>query len=249
MKLFILGGTGNSGQRLVRMALDRSHQVTAFVRDREKLVSKLGGVASNGLKITTGAIDDSGALAAGMSGHDAVINAAGNVNDGPSFTRLVRTAIGAAAEALGADGRLWLFGGAAVLDVPGTRVMTLDLPKIPPIYESHRINLEAVQATELDWSMLCPGPMIDAPDGKPTEDLRLSEDQWPVERPAFTYFLPRLALSLAFKQKIPEMTISYEDAAEVILDHLAPSGRFSKKRVGVALPIGLKRHKRFTPGS
>jgi len=83
------------------MALDRSHQVTAFVRDTEKLVSKLGGVASNGLKITTGAIDDSGALAAGMSGHDAVINAAGNVNDGPSFTRLVRTAIGAAAEALG----------------------------------------------------------------------------------------------------------------------------------------------------
>jgi uncharacterized protein len=90
--------------------------------------------------------------------------------------------------------------------------------------------------------------MIDAPDGKSTGDLRLSEDQWPVERAAFTYFLPRLALSLAFKQKIPEMTISYEDAAEVILDHLAPSGRFSKKRVGVALPIGLKRHKRFTPG-
>jgi uncharacterized protein len=249
MKLFILGGTGNSGQRLVRMALDRSHQVTAFVRDKEKLVSKLGGVALNGLKITSGAIDDSGALAAGMSGHDAVINAAGNVNDGSAFTRLVRTAIGAAAEALGADGRLWLFGGAAVLDVPRTRVMTLDLPKIPPIYESHRINLEAVQATKLDWSMLCPGPTIDAPDGKPTEDLRLSEDQWPVERPAFTYFLPCLALSLAFKQNIPEMTISYEDAAEVILDHLAPSGRFSKKRVGVALPIGLKRHKRFTPGS
>jgi putative NADH-flavin reductase len=88
--------------------------VTAFVRDREKLVSKLGGVASNGLKIITGAIDDSGALAAGMSGHDAVISAAGNVNDRPSFTRLVRTAIGAAAEALGANGRFWLFGRAAV---------------------------------------------------------------------------------------------------------------------------------------
>jgi hypothetical protein len=63
MKLFILGGTGNSGQRLVRMALDRSHQVTAFVRDREKLASKLGGFASNGLKIITGAIDDSGVSA------------------------------------------------------------------------------------------------------------------------------------------------------------------------------------------
>jgi uncharacterized protein len=249
MKLFILGGTGNSGQRLVRMALDRSHQVTAFVRDREKLVSKLGGIASNGLKIITGSIDDSGALVTGMSGHDAVINAAGNVNDGPSFTRLVRTAIGAAAEALGANGRLWLFGGAAVLDVPGERVVTLDLPMIPPIYESHRTNLKAVQVTKLDWSMLCPGPMIGAPDGKPTEGLRLSEDQWPVERPTFTYFLPHLALSVAFRQRISEMTISYEDAAEVILDHLAPNGRFSRKRVGVALPIGLKRHKRFTSGS
>src|ERR1700680_4587057 len=99
MKLFILGGTGNSGQRLVRMALDRSHQVTVFVRDRKKLVSTLGGIGANGLNIITGAIDDSRTLAAAMSGHDAVINAAGNVNDGPSFTRLVRTAIGAATEA------------------------------------------------------------------------------------------------------------------------------------------------------
>lgn len=44
MTLFILGGTGNSGQRLVRIALDRSYHVTAFVRDIEKLVSKLGGL-------------------------------------------------------------------------------------------------------------------------------------------------------------------------------------------------------------
>jgi uncharacterized protein YbjT (DUF2867 family) len=44
MTLFILGGTGNNGQRLVRIALDRSYHVTAFVRDIEKLVSKLGGL-------------------------------------------------------------------------------------------------------------------------------------------------------------------------------------------------------------
>jgi len=129
------------------------------------------------------------------------------VNDGPSFTRLVRTAIGAAAEALGADGRLWLFGGAAVLDVPGTRVMTLALPKIPPIYESHRINLEAVQATKLDWSMLCPGPMIDAPDGSP-QKICASRGSMASRAPRFHVFPARLALSLAFKQKIPEMTIS-----------------------------------------
>ena len=69
--------------------------------------------------------------------------------------------------------------------------------------------------------MLCPGPMIASENGKPTKDLRLSADEWPMARPAYTYVLPRLALAFAFKQKVPELTISYEDAAEVILDNLA----------------------------
>ena len=95
--------------------------------------------------------------------------------------------------------------------------------------------------------MLCPGPMIPAPDGKPTSDLRLSVDQWPVTRPAYTYFLPKLGLALAFKQKLPELTISYEDAAEVILDNLDKNGRFSRRRVGVALPPGSRNFKDHVP--
>lgn len=47
--------------------------------------------------------------------------------------------------------------------------------------------------------------------GKPTRDLRLSVDEWPMARPAYTYVLPRVALAFAFKQKVPELTISYED--------------------------------------
>src|SRR5262249_58493384 len=34
---------------------------------------------------------------------------------------------------------------------------------------------------------------------------------------------------------------SYEDAAEVILDNLSKNGRFSSRRVGVALPPGLRK--------
>jgi hypothetical protein len=37
------------------------------------------------------------------------------------------------------------------------------------------------------------------------------------------------------------LTISYEDAAEVILDNLSKDGRFSRRRVGVALPLGLRK--------
>jgi hypothetical protein len=48
----------------------------------------------------------------------------------------------------------------------------------------------------LDWSMLCPGPMIASENGKPTPNLRLAADEWPMARPTYTYVLPvRLALA------------------------------------------------------
>lgn len=151
--------------------------------------------------------------------------------------------ISATASAAGPGGRFWLFGGAALLDVPGANFTGIDLPGVPKMYEAHRANYDAVRATQLDWSMLCPGPMIDAPDGKATPDPVLSEDTWPVPRPAATHVLPRVATSLAFKQAMPRLTIHYEDAAKVILDHLEKNGRFARKRVGVALPRGQKRYK------
>jgi len=95
--------------------------------------------------------------------------------------------------------------------------------------------------------MLCPGPMIASENGKSTSDLRLSVDEWPVARPAYTYVLPRLALAFAFKQTVPELTISYEDAAAVILDNLSKNGRFCRRRVGVALPPGLRKYKDDVP--
>jgi hypothetical protein len=68
------------------------------------------------------------------------------------------------------------------------------------------------------------------------------------EASAFTKLVPiKLALALAFKQKVPELTITYEDAAEVILDNLSKGGCFSHRRVGVALPPGLRKHKDDVP--
>jgi len=166
------------------------------------------------------------------------------VTEGSAFTQLVQTVVDSTIASLGEGGRLWQFGGAAVLDVPGAHMMGVDLPMVPKIYEAHRTNLNALRRSPLDWSMLCPGPMIESENGKATRDLRLSADEWPVARPAYTYVLPRLALAFAFKQKVPELTISYEDAAEVILDNLPKNGHFSRRRVGVALPPGLRNYKK-----
>jgi len=239
VKIFLLGATGNSGRRIMTLALRRDHEVTAFVRDEAKLLSLVETPIPPNLHVSVGGISKPADIAMVMAGHDVAINAAGQVTDGPAFTQLVRTVIDSAVASLGEGGRFWLFGGAAVLDVPGAHMMGVDLPKVPKVYEAHRANFNAVRGSPLDWSMLCPGPMIA---GEPTMGLRLSVDEWPVARPAYTYVLPKLALAFAFKQKLPELTISYEDAAEVILDNLSKDGQFSRRRVGVALPPGLRKH-------
>jgi putative NADH-flavin reductase len=248
MRLFLLGATGNSGRRILKYALERGHQVTAFVRDQNKLLEMLGRRLPEGLHVIAGDIDKLTELAAAMIGHDVVINAAGHVTEGDRFTQLVRNVVHQTMNSLGAAGRLWQFGGAAVLDIPGTNIMAVDLPMVPKVYEAHRTNLNALRKSSLDWSMLCPGPMIDAPNGEPTKELRFSVDQWPVQRPSYTYLLPKAALAFAFRQKVPELTISYEDAADVILSNLDRNGRFSRRRVGVALPVGLRNFKADVPG-
>ena len=201
-----------------------------------------------GLHVIDGDIGRPTELATAMMGHDVVINAAGHVTEGERFTHLVQNVIDQTTNSLGAAGRLWQFGGAAALDIPGMDIMAVDLPMVPKVYEAHRTNLDALRKSSLDWSMLCPGPMIDAPNGEPTEGLRLSVDHWPVERPRFTYFLPTVALALAFKRRVPELTISYEDAAGVILNNLDRNGRFARRRAGVALPVGLRNFKADLPG-
>lgn len=248
MRLFLLGATGNSGRRILRFALERGHQVTAFVRNQKKLLKILGRRPPQSLNLVVGDIDKSAQLAGAMIGHDVVINAAGYVTEGDRFTQLVQNVIQQTSNSLGAGSRLWQFGGAAVLDIPGADIMAVDLPMVPKIYEAHRTNLNALRASSLDWSMLCPGPMIEAPNGEPTKGLRLSVDQWPVQRPGYAYLLPKVALAFAFKQKVPELTISYEDAADVILSNLGRNGRFSCRRVGVALPVGLRNLKADLPG-
>lgn len=248
MKLFLLGATGNSGRRILRFALDRGHELTAFVRDQYKLLNITGRSSAQGLRIIAGEIDIPAKLADAMAGHDAVINAAGHVTEGKRFTQLVQNVIQQTSNALGATGRLWQFGGAAVLDIPGTNIMAVDLPMVPKVYEAHRTNLNALRKSSLDWSMICPGPMIDSSNGEPTKGLRISADQWPVPRPGYTYLLPKAALAFAFKQKVPDLTISYEDAADVILSNLDRNGRFSRRRVGVALPVGMRNFKANVPG-
>jgi len=86
--------------------------------------------------------------------------------------------------------------------------------------------------------MMCPGPMIAAEHSTQRSNLRISVDSMPYRVGTWTKYAPPLALSLVMKSKLPELIVSYEDIATVILANIEAGDRFSRHRGGVALPEG-----------
>jgi putative NADH-flavin reductase len=72
MKLFILGATGGIGRHLLQLALERGHQVTAFVRSPQKI-----GLTHERLQVVQGDVFNADQMAQAMAGHDAVLSAFG----------------------------------------------------------------------------------------------------------------------------------------------------------------------------
>jgi putative NADH-flavin reductase len=69
MKVAIIGATGFVGSAVVAEGVSRGYEITAIVRDTAK-VQKAAGVTA-----VSADVYDADALAAALSGHDAVINA------------------------------------------------------------------------------------------------------------------------------------------------------------------------------
>lgn len=70
--------------------------------------------------------------------------------------------------------------------------------------------------------------------------LRVSVDMLPSAMPKLARLLPASLLLPLFAMKIPEMIVSYADAAAVMLNDLCADSPKSRKRVGLALPIGMR---------
>jgi len=49
VKIFLLGATGNSGRRILRLALQRDHEVTAFVRDEKNVLDLKQTLGNKGI--------------------------------------------------------------------------------------------------------------------------------------------------------------------------------------------------------
>ena len=106
----------------------------------------------------------------------------------------------------------------------------------------HRANFERLIRSRLDWRLLCPGPMVDAP-AIGLERLRLSLDVLPVAVPAVAGALSGTSLLPVFASVIPQMAVPYADAAALMLANLDRGNAMSRRRIGLALPV---KHRSFS---
>ena len=240
-RIAIFGATGSLGSHVARLAIAAGHDVSALVRDPARLSADVTSKA----RITTGDLMQRAPsqLAEFISGHDVLVSCAGLVTEGQRFVELFDRVV-SSVEALPGDRRplCWLLAGAGLLDLDPSGRRGLDLPKVCDTYWPHRVNFERLQRSAIEWRLLCPGPMVDQPPVG-IHRLRLSLDRLPVALPAVARLLPAPLVLPLFVTTIPQMIIPYADAAAFMLANLDRGGPMSRKRVGLALPHGMRGHK------
>jgi putative NADH-flavin reductase len=237
-RLIIFGATGSLGSHVARQAISAGHRVTVLVRNSSKLSPETRAqVSVHQGDISALAIADIAEL---IRGHDALVNCAGLVTDGQPFVDLVDRLV-TSVESLPHSEQpvCWFLAGLAILDIGLSGRKGIDLPGVSSTYWPHRANFERLSRTNLDWRLLCPGPMVDEPAIGP-QKLRIAPDVLPVEIPASALALPGPELLPVFMGLIPEMIVPYADAASVMLGRLDRSDPFTRHRVGLALPSGMR---------
>jgi putative NADH-flavin reductase len=162
MRILVFGATGGTGRELVGQALDREHEVTAFVRTPEKLPER-----HPRLRIVQGDIARPDTIRAAIPGQDALASALGARTLGPS--RLLSNALREILSAMTASGVRRIIWESA-LGVGETRGW------LGPIYNWFLIPVflrhvfadkerqeEILRASPLDWTIVQPGALTDGP--------------------------------------------------------------------------------------
>jgi putative NADH-flavin reductase len=237
-RLIILGATGSLGSHVLRQALAAGHEVTVFVRTPSKLPPE----ARRRVSVETGDLSATVPLAA-IRGQDALINCAGHVADGETFVGLIDRLVTAVESLPAAEQPVcWFLAGAALLDLDSSGRRGVELPKVKSTYWPHGVNLERLRRSRLDWRLLCPGPMVEEP-ALGLDLLRTSLDTLPVQVSALARALPGPLFLPVFASLIPQMIVSYADAAALMLANLDRGNAMSCHRVGLALPEGMRGRK------
>jgi len=169
MKIAIIGATGLVGTKIMSESLDRGHEVTAIVRNPDRLPMHPK------LRAARGDATETAELASLLAGHDVVISAfnPGKDERGTGARSIIDAAKRSEVK------RLLVVGGAGSLEIaPGKRLV--DQPDFPAQWKDGALRTAAFLdqlrgETELDWAFLSPAAML-AP-GERTGHYRIGGDQ------------------------------------------------------------------------
>lgn len=174
MKIALFGATGMIGQRVLREAVGRGHDVSAIARDPSKVV------ADARVRPVRADVLDAASVASAVAGHDAVVSAFSP--RGEQGVGAVLTATRSLIAGLRSAGvkRLVIVGGAGSLET-GNGARVVDAPDfyVPwrPIALAHADALDVyrAEAVGLDWTYFSPAALIEP--GERTGRFRLGGDQ------------------------------------------------------------------------
>ena len=176
MNIILFGATGQIGRQILDQALERGHKVTAFVRDASNL-----NVTHPNLSVAQGDARDAQSVVAAMPGHDAVVSALGpggpEVSD--KYLDILTDGTRHLVEGMKAAGlrRIVALGSVATLNATPDTLLR-DMPGFPAfarnISGAHLESLKSLQASGLDWTVLCPAPMVEP--GERTGQYRVRAD-------------------------------------------------------------------------
>jgi putative NADH-flavin reductase len=164
MKVALIGASGRAGAPILRELARRAHQVTAIVRNPERITPSEGIIARKG------DVFDKDSLVPILRGHDAVIS---SVHFLASDPRLLIEAVKAASVK-----RYLVVGGAGSLEVaPG--VTLVSTPEFPAAYKAEATKggefLDLLrQEADLDWTFLSPSAVFF--EGPRTGKFRIGKD-------------------------------------------------------------------------
>ncbi|TGK96296.1 NAD(P)-dependent oxidoreductase [Leptospira brenneri] len=176
MKITLIGATGFIGSKTLEDSLNRGHQVTAVLRDPNKLK-----LEHPNLKKVQGDIFDTDGLSKIIAGSDAVLD---SYNPGWTDPKIRENMINGSLSILNATKkagvkRVIVMGGAGSLEVePG--VQLIDTPHFPKEYfegaDGTRQILNHLRSEkDLDWTFLSPSAIIE-PEGAKTGNYRVSKE-------------------------------------------------------------------------
>jgi len=202
MKVGVIGATGKAGQKIVQEAISRGLDVTAIVRDANKVTENIATIEKDVLSLTKQDVE----------GFDVLVNAFG----APLGSEEQHVVVGKHLIELleGTNIRLIVVGGAGSLYVDEAKtVRVVETPDFPemfvPTASNQLQNLLDLEKSTINWTFLSPSAFFD-PEGPRTGKITLGKDHLLVNSTGESY-------------------VSYADLAIALVDEIQNAAHVNQR--------------------